>query len=245
MVLEVTDFRAELELLVELADSHHPAEALADIDAVLAAGARSIDDLSALFLDRDDGVARHHAGNLLARIGGDIALAAFVALLRDPRVTRRNHAVNLLNVLGLPGAIPALLDVLLADPDEGMRECATLALGSCGTSSAAALEALLTMLTDRDEGPRLRAAAAEALNGYDDARVSPALIVALDDPEPEVRFFAAFALSARRDVTALPALERLAAIEQAVIPNWGSVRDEVVSAIKSIRYAAARRLSPT
>jgi HEAT repeat protein len=244
MMTDVADFRAELESLVRSAEVRLRAEIKASVNAVLTAGAGSHDDLGALLLDRAAGANRGHACRLLGLLGGETALSAFVAMLTDPEVTWRNAAVNALGLASreLPCAIPALIEIMQTDPDDNLRDRAALALGSCGTGSIAAVDALLAVLADRAERPALRGAAAEALDGYEDARVSSALIVALDEPEPEVRFFAAFALGARGETAALPSLARLAATEQAVIPNWGSVRDEVMSAIECIRGAQARAL---
>ena len=59
-------------------------------------------------------------------------------------------------------------------------------------------------------------------------------IEALQAPEPEVRFWSAFALGQLRDRGALPALERLATTDRAVVPGWWAVTEEARDAITAI-----------
>ena len=61
-----------------------------------------------------------------------------------------------------------------------------------------------------------------------------ALVDALSDPSPTVRFWAAFALGAASARTAVPALQRLAATDEAVCPGWWRVADEAADALVTI-----------
>jgi HEAT repeat protein len=181
-------------------------------------------------------------GELAALIGDEVALQAWLAVLRDPDRSVRSEALNALSGLCPASAAAALIDVVRADPVDFVRAHAALVLGECAPASSAALEVLLAMLRDAAEPAHIRGAVAEALHRYDDPRVLPALVAALEDPEPEVRYYTAFALSACANPAALPALERAAAREQAMLPPpLGSVRDELQTAIEHIEYVAGRR----
>jgi HEAT repeat protein len=162
-------------------------------------------------------------------------------VLRDPDWGVRSEALSALNWLRPASAASALIDVVRTDPVDCVRAHAALVLGECAPASVAALEVLLAMLRDAAEPAQIRGAVAEALHRYGDPRVLSALIAALEDPEPEVRYYTAFALSACASPVALPALERAAAREQAMLPPpLGSVRDELQTAIEHIKYVAAR-----
>jgi HEAT repeat protein len=91
---------------------------------------------------------------------------------------------------------PALIDILLRDPDLGQRALAAAALGRMGAVNARpALQALIVSLRVPDA--RVRAEAARALAQFDeDARdASARLVDLLNDPEsPQVRAAAAYAL---------------------------------------------------
>jgi HEAT repeat protein len=232
----VSDFRTELEQQVQTDDPANRASLQAAVDAVLAAGVQSRDDLYALLLDPAAGPNRDHACWLLGWMGDDAAVAALVTAFRDPDVAMRRSAVVALGRLAHPDSTPALIEAMQTDADDRTRNIATLALGTICASTA--MEPLLAVLANRAELANVRGAAAEALNGYRDPRVVAALVTALEDPEPEVRFFAAFALSAAGDESALPALERLAAADEARVNDFGTVRDEAISAIEAIREAA-------
>lgn len=133
-------------------------------------------------------------------------------------------------------AAAAIIPVLRGDPDDDVRAHAALVLGDCGVDVPEACELLLAILTDTASSANLRGHAAEGLNGFDDPRVTPALIEALRDPAPEVRYDAAFALSARRATEALPALEAAAAVEHSMFTDVrGSVRAELERAQRHIR----------
>ena len=235
------DLRTELETLVNGEDSHERAELREVVEAVLAAGVQSRHALAARVLDRDAGVLRDHAYRLLRLMNDDLAQQTWLALLNDPDPIWRSQAMNGLDLLGRASSATALIAVLRADPVAHVRGHAAIVLGTCAPASEEALELLLAILGDATEPPHIRGSAAEALHRYADVRAANALVSALEDPEPEVRYYTAFALAARNDAAALPALERAAAIEQAVLPApLGPVRDEILASIEHIRYRQRR-----
>jgi len=165
-------------------------------------------------------------------------------VLHDPGGVR-SEALSALNGLRPASAAAALIDLVRADPVDFVRAHAALVLGECAPASSAALEVLLAMLLDAAALAQIRGAGAEALHRYDDQRVLPALIAALGDPEPEVRYYAAFAQSACANPAALPALERAAAREQTgdgATATGQRARHELQTAIEHIEYVAARRV---
>lgn len=229
----MSDFRAELEALV-LRDRRYAKRRRALVEAVLATGVRSRADLVAAL---DAGSRRDDRGRVLevlTLIGGREAHAAVVKLLETCDPDLCDEALNTVANWRLACAVPAVIQ-LIRDACSSTRVHAVLVLGSCGQTSPKACDVLLELLADSGERGDVRGGAAEALNGFDDPRVSPALTSVLADPEPEVRYYAAFALSARRETLALPALERAAATETATLPDLGSVRDELLDAIDHIR----------
>jgi HEAT repeat protein len=148
--------------------------------------------------------------------------------------TERTMAANALS--GLRGRrVRRKLRRFLGDPDPEVRKLSAYGLGFAGESSDA--PALVAKLQHKTEPTEVRTHCAEALGhigpGPDDAR--DALIDALADDDPEVRFWAAFALGSYGDETAIPALEALAREPDYVVPRWWSVRKEATDAISRIR----------
>lgn len=82
----------------------------------------------------------------------------------------------------------------------------------------------------------VRSDAAEALGVVMFAEAAPHLIAALADPPPSLRFWAAYALGRVADPSALPALRRLAETDDAVVEEWGSIREEALQAIEWIEF---------
>lgn len=138
-----------------------------------------------------------------------------------------------------PATTTALCHLLRGAGDEETRYWAAYALLS--THDARGAECLIAAVADTDEAPRVRGQAAEALgvialSARRGGVATTPLIEALRDPEPEVRFWAAYALGQIRDRAALPALELVAASDDAVVPGWWSVRKEAADAIAYILH---------
>jgi HEAT repeat protein len=113
------------------------------------------------------------------------------------------------------------------------------------SSGSRAVPALLRALGDRTEDTDVRCHAAEALGHLvperEHAEVLAALLHALTDREPEVRFWAAFALGNLGDERAIPALQRLADRDSEVVPGWWSLRKEALDSIEQIRLIKRNR----
>lgn len=109
------------------------------------------------------------------------------------------------------------------------------------SSGSRAVPTLLWVLGDRTEDTDVRCHAAEALGHLvperEHAEVLAALLHALTDREPEVRFWAAFALGNLGDQRAIPALEHLAERDSESVPGWWSIRKEALDSIEQIRRA--------
>jgi HEAT repeat protein len=123
------------------------------------------------------------------------------------------------------------------------RRMAAWALGFLSDDHAT--PALVNALNDRAEDTDVRVYAAEALGhlqpetGRDEALA--ALLHALTDREPEVRFWAAFALGNLGDERAIPALQRLAERDSEVVPGWWSIQREALESIEQIRRIKGNR----
>jgi len=238
-------FRRLLGRLVRRAHASRRADLRASAKAVLAAGVHSKEALAAITLDRGAGPLRDHACEMLAQMRGKVAQQTWLTMLDDPEPSWRHRALNGVAANRLAQAVPALIAILRDDPQSGVADHAALVLGKNALRSPEAQDALLAILLDPNATAGLRGSAAEALGAYDpfDAQVTSALIAALDDPEPEVRYYTAFGLACRKAIVALPALERRAGIEDSEFPPYGSVRDEMLDAIASIRHVnpGARR----
>jgi HEAT repeat protein len=150
------------------------------------------------------------------------------------------HAVGrTLAELGGEHAYRALATILREHTDPALREAAAYAFWQFSDDRAHPL--LLAALRNAAEDPRVRGQAAETL-GYTthDARTrryketAESLVDVLDDPSPTVRFWAAFALGTMRARTAVPALQRQSATDEAVCPGWWRVADEAADALVTI-----------
>ncbi len=129
----------------------------------------------------------------LARVLGEIrdpeAVGAALELARDPSDHVRAAAVEALGRLGLPRAVPSLVERALRDPTPFVRAQAAASLGQMGAESA--VDALAAALDDPSYDARLRAVEAiEALRPKD---LLP-LERALRNPSAQVRQRAALAL---------------------------------------------------
>ena len=120
-------------------------------------------------------------------------------------------------------------------PERG-RVAAAYVLGFSGESAAASV--LARRLSDHDESPAVRAHAAEALGHLLQfepvlAESRSAIVVALADPEPEVRFWCAFAAGALELQESRPRLERLLD-DDAFLEGWWTVGQEAEWALRCL-----------
>jgi HEAT repeat protein len=92
--------------------------------------------------------------------------------------------------------VPALIEILARDTDQGNRALAAEALGRIGVNARPAVKALVAALSVRHHGVRIHAA--RALGQFEDeaAAAVPRLLDLLNDPQsPQVREAAAEALA--------------------------------------------------
>lgn len=171
---------------------------LEDVDAAVRTNAaRSLGELC-FFADR---AARYRDETNSDLVRSDTVALPLINALQDPVAAVRTQAATSLNVLAIPGALPALI-ALLQDPDREVRVAAAFAAGRLGAPQS--LAALLEILRD---GPReARRQAAVSLRFLGDAAAVPALMDALADPSRSVREEAAVALGHLGDPQAVPAL---------------------------------------
>jgi HEAT repeat protein len=176
----------------------------------------------------------------LERLGRAKGVPAVLGRLPDLHPVVAWHAVGrTLPELGGERACKALVRTLNDHPDPALREAAAYGLWRFRDDRAHPF--LLAALRDPAEDPRVRGQAAETL-GYltCDARTrryketARALVDALGDPSPDVRFWAAFALGGMGALAAVPALQRLAATDEAVCSGWWRVADEAGDALVRI-----------
>jgi HEAT repeat protein len=118
---------------------------------------------------------------------------------------------------------------------EEARGAAAYVLGFCGKPEVA--PELARVLADRTESAVVRAHAAEALGHllqYEQvlAEVRHAIFGGLRDPEPQVRFWSAFAAAALELKETRLQLARLAATDQASVEGWWSVAEEAEWALR-------------
>jgi HEAT repeat protein len=172
--------------------------------------------------------------HILAELGDKRAASAVMAVFStSPARLVWWEAAKALARIGSKRIVRPLIAALGAGNNE-RRSAAIHALSGLGDRRA--VEPLLAILSDPHDDPAVRGHAAEALARFVDQRAAivPRLIRALDDGQPEVRFWAAFALGQQADEQALPALRRLAETDTAALPGWWSVRQEAADAIAAI-----------
>jgi HEAT repeat protein len=135
--------------------------------------------------------------------------------------------------LGDNRATDCLGQVLSDDRDVEVRKAAAYALGWLRDHRG--VQPLLQTLRNVQEDAEVRGMAAEQLGRLEDPLAVPELRHALLDERPEVRFWAAYALGSFASSEVIGDLEVLANSDTAAVPGQGSVRDEALEAIDSIR----------
>jgi HEAT repeat protein len=126
--------------------------------------------------------------------------------------------------------------LLEGDGDEEGRAAAAYVLGFNGESDASGV--LARRLADPDESPVVRAYAAEGLGhllqpGPVLAEIRATIVSCLRDPEPQVRFWCAFAAGVLDLQESRPQLERLTA-DEAEIVGWWTVGEEATWALRCL-----------
>jgi HEAT repeat protein len=168
-----------------------------------------------------------------------------VSVLRRRRLVRRLSAsedarrwaaASELARIGDERALRRVESVLEGRGSEKGRAAAAYVLGFSGESGFASV--LARRLVDPEESIVVRAHAAEALGHllqYQPvlAETRTAIVSSLTDPEPEVRFWSAFAAGALTLQESRPRLERLLA-DESFIEGWWTVRQEAEWALRCL-----------
>jgi HEAT repeat protein len=154
------------------------------------APAPSAERTSALLISllRDDNPeTRRTAAESLGKIGGSAAASAILPLVTDPAPAVRAAAVQALGRLSSGGSTRGVLDALtraLEDPDQSVKQAASLAIGELEPASDQ-LEPVVDLVKVRDTA--VRRAAVRVLLQVDAGRWLSALVPAVHDSDPEVR----------------------------------------------------------
>ena len=149
---------------------------------------------------------------------------------------RRWAAASELARTGDERALRRVERVLEGRGSEKSRAAAAYVLGFSGESGFA--DVLARRLVDPEERIVVRAHAAEALGHllqYEPvlAGIRTAIVTSLTDPEPEVRFWSAFAAGALTLQESRPRLEMLLT-DEAFIEGWWTVRQEAEWALRCL-----------
>jgi HEAT repeat protein len=149
---------------------------------------------------------------------------------------KRWRAATALVRLDDPRTLRRVERLLESGRHEEGRAAAAYVLGFSGTREIAGT--LARRLADGDEGTVVRAHAAEALghllqHGPVLAEVRMPIVAGLRDPEPEVRFWCAFAAGVLDLQESRPHLERLCG-DEAKIEGWWTVGEEAGWALRCL-----------
>jgi HEAT repeat protein len=134
-----------------------------------------------------------------------------------------------------PEVVRKVERLLQSDRDDAARAAAAWVLGFSEDTEAATV--LARTLADREESPSVRAYAAEGLGHLLQhepvlAEMRAAILGGLRDPEPEVRFWSAFAAAVLGLQETRPYLVHLADNDGAEIDGWWSVAEEAEWALR-------------
>lgn len=169
---------------------------------------------------------------VLGKIRDKRAVGALLKAFKDQDTHLYWEAAKALGFVGSKRAVRPLAASLLESDSSYRRAAAAHALGLIGDKRS--LEPLLQVLLNPHEDSKTRGEAAEALANLNDPRAVDPLIKALQDESTEVRFWSAYALGEIGDERAVPELKRLAATDEAIVPEWGKISSEAANAIEQI-----------
>jgi HEAT repeat protein len=157
------------------------------------------------------------------------------ALAASDEATRW-QAATALSQVDDPRTLRRVERLLESRGDEEGRAAAAYVLGFSGETDVSG--ALAGRLADTDESPLVRAHAAEALGHLLQhqpvlAGIRVTVVAALRDPEPDVRFWSAFAAGVLDLQESRPQLERLRH-DEASIEGWWTVGQEAEWALRCL-----------
>lgn len=210
---------------------------------ILDAGVSSVDGLRTFLHNREipsnqRAIACYVAGRLGDSEFEPLLTEAFSSS-SDPGVIW--EAAKALVLIRNAATVPKLRSALLEDCDVTRRTAAAWALGAFGEHEA--VPDLQRVLGDREADEQIRAHTAEALGALKAREATDDLLNALHDNSAEIRYWAAYALGALRELRAVEALDELARTDTATVTSGASVADEARWAVEQIR-AARTKSSP-
>jgi HEAT repeat protein len=134
-----------------------------------------------------------------------------------------------------PAILRKLERLLQSGRSDEAREAAAYVLGFCGKTELASV--LARVLANRVEPAAVRAYAAEGLGHLLQhetvlAEMRGAILLGLRDPDPQVRFWSAFAAGVLELPESRPHLERLAETDRTPIEGWWTVAEEADWALR-------------
>lgn len=239
----ISKLRAGLRRYAKSLPPIERAEAEQFAEALLESGEAFRKHLLALLRNQKAGPNLRASSCWTLRVLGDRrAIPVLLKIATDRHADRglRNEALQSLGMLPSKRAVIPLIDVMLSpEEDPWARRLAAQSLG--WLDEAEGRDALFRVVKDQTVPPEVRGDAAEALSYFRDTRSVPILLDQLRDPSPDVRFWAVFALGQLAEPDVLPELERIAASDDAVLPQWWSIRKEALDAIRSIKARAEWR----
>jgi HEAT repeat protein len=149
---------------------------------------------------------------------------------------RRWTAASELSRVDDPRALRQVRRLLEGRGNECARAAAAYVLGFNATADAS--DVLACRLADRDESPLVRAYAAEGLGHLLQhqpvlADIRLAIVSCLNDPEPEVRFWCAFAAGVLELQESRPRLEQLLG-DETFVEGWWTVAQEADWALRCL-----------
>lgn len=150
--------------------------------------------------------------------------------------SKRWEAATALSQVGDPRTLRRLERLLEGSGEDEGRAAAAYVLGFSGETDVSGV--LADRLADAEESPVVRAHAAEALGHLLQhqpvlAEIRVTIVAALRDPEPEVRFWSAFAAGVLDLQESRPQLERLRD-DATAIDGWWTVGEEAEWALRCL-----------
>ena len=232
------DFQRRLRGVVDKMPEDLQTQAKRLIGRLLKMNLNSSESLQSLMRDGEaDSKLRVLACWLLGQLGDKQAVGAVLFAFREGDVDLQWEAAKSLGLIASKRAVKPLIVALLHAPsaDKSSLEKRTAAAYALGLlKDMRAIEPLVRVLNGKNEHPKLRSQAAEALANFNHPEVIDSLLKALKDKEPEVRFWAVYALGQLKAKKALPVLKRLAEKDHTLVPNWWTVDREAINAIEYI-----------
>jgi HEAT repeat protein len=215
-------------------------EVITDIAALEEMG---LSDRQTGWIDRLDSHLAMTACWLFGNIGNNRDADELINILAGDRHDLWMQAATSLSLIATAKHLQPLLSLLATSTNLDRRSSIVYALSFLPVAPVGKWIAVLTEIAaDRTEPPAIRGQALEGLGNKLSSeipaniseRAISVIIRSLDDAEPEVRFWACFAVGALKLTAALPRLQILAKTDRAIVPSWQSVSAEAEDTIKRL-----------